>query len=63
MKGVFYINMIRFGKKREKKQEKEKNDHCRMTVEKKQHWNLKYQIWDPIIPHVYEFNIVKAEIG
>ena len=32
-------------------------------VEKKQQWNLKYQIQDPIILHVYELNIVNAETG
>ena len=31
-------------------------------VEKKQYWNLKYQIQDPIILHVYELNIVKDQL-
>ena len=38
--------MIRFGKK-------EQSDDCRVIVEKKQPWNLKYQIQHPIILHVY----------
>ena len=29
-------------------------------AENKQDWNLKYQIQDPIILHVYEFNIVNV---
>ena len=48
--------MIRFGKK-------EQNDHCRLMVEKNQHWNLKYQIQDPIILYVYKLNILNAETG
>ena len=47
---------MRFGKK-------EKSDHCRVMVEKKQYWNLKCQIQDPIILHVYELDIVNAETG
>ena len=47
---------MRFGKK-------EKSDHCRVMVEKKQYWNLKYQIQDPIILHVYELDTVNAETG
>ena len=42
---------------------KEKSDHCRMMVEKKQHWNQKYQIQDPIMLHVHDLNIVNAETG
>ena len=48
--------MIRFGKK-------EQSDDCRVTVEKKLHWYLKYQILDPITLHVYGLNIVNAETG
>ena len=48
--------MIRFGKKDE-------SDHCRVMVEKKQHWNSKYQIRDPLILHVYQLNIVNTETG
>ena len=40
---------------------KEQYDHCRVTTKKKQCWNLKYQIPDPISPHMYELNIVNAE--
>ena len=32
-------------------------------AEKKKHWNLKYQIQDPIILQVYELNIMNAETG
>ena len=42
---------------------KEHSDHCRVMVEKKQHWNLKYQKQNPVILHIYELNIVKAETG
>ena len=42
---------------------KEQRDNCRVMVEKKQHWNLKYQIQNPIILHVYKLNIVNAEAG
>ena len=57
LKAKFYINIImRFGKK-------EKSDHSRVMVEKKQYWNLKCQIQDPIILHVYELDIVNAETG
>ena len=30
---------------------------------KKQYWNLKYQIPNPIYFHVYELNIVNAKTG
>ena len=42
--------MIRFGKK-------EESDHCRVMVGKKQYWNSKHQIQDPLILHVCELNI------
>ena len=32
-----------------------------VTARKKQYWNFKYQILNPIFPHVYELNIVNAE--
>ena len=48
--------MIRFG-------EKEQSGHCRVVVEEKQHWDLKYQIQDPLILHVYKLNIVNAKTG
>ena len=48
--------MIRFEKKKQ-------SVHCKVMVEKKQHWNLKYQIQDPIILHTYDLNIVNAETG
>ena len=48
---------------RYKKKTTKQSDHCRVTVEKKQHWNLKYQIQDPIILDVYELNIVEVETG
>ena len=57
MKAEFYINkMIRFEKK-------EQSDHCRLMVEKKQHWNLKYQKQDLMILYVYELNIAEVETG
>ena len=57
MKAEFYINkMIRF-------ERKEQSDHCRLMVERKQHWNLKYQKQDLMILYVYELNIVEAETG
>ena len=34
-----------------------------MTAMKKQYQNLKYQIPNPIHPHVYELHIVNAETG
>ena len=57
MKAEFYINkMIRFEKK-------EQSDHCRLMVEKKQHWNLKYQKQDLMILYVFELNIAEAVTG
>ena len=56
-KAEFYIYiyiLIRFGKK-------EQSDHFSVMVEKKQRWNLKYQIQDPIILHVYELNITNVQ--
>ena len=58
LKAKFYINIMTRYKKKTKQ-----SDHCRVTVEKKQHWNLKYQIQDPIILDVYELNIVEVETG
>ena len=52
MNAKFYI-MFRFGKKEQRAQ-------CSVMAEKKQQWNLKYQIQDPIILHVYQLNIVKV---
>ena len=52
LKAEFYKNiMIRFEKKG-------KSNHCRVMVKKKQHWNLKYQIQDPIMIHVYEHSFL-----
>ena len=48
--------MFGFGKK-------EQSAQCRLMAENKQYWNLKYQIQDPIILHVYQLNIVNAETG
>ena len=46
--------MIRFGKK-------EQSAPCRDMVETKQHWNLKYQMQDPMTLHAYELNNVNAK--
>ena len=48
--------MIRFVKE-------EQIDYCRVMVEKKLHWNWKYQVQDPIYLHIYELNYVNAETG
>lgn len=42
----------------------EQSDHCRLTAEKKQYWDLKLkqQVPEPKFPIVYEVNIVNAEI-
>lgn len=57
MKAKFYINtLIRFGIK-------EQSAHYRVMGQKNQHHNLKYQIQDLVIFHVYELNIVYAETG
>ena len=40
---------------------KEQNDQCRVMVKKKQYWNCKYQIPDPIFPYAYELNIINPE--
>ena len=48
--------MIRIGNR-------EQSDHCRVMVEKKQHWNWRYQIQDSIILYVDEVIIVNAETG
>ena len=42
---------------------KERNDHCRVMVEKKQHWDLKNQIQDLIILHINELSIVSIDTG
>ena len=39
--------------------EKEESDHCRVTAEKKQYWNLKQQTLEPTLPNIFEMNIVK----
>ena len=42
---------------------KTQSDHCRVLAEKKQFWNSKYQMPDPIFPNVYELNNVNTETG
>lgn len=43
--------------------EKKESNHCKVTVEKKQYWDLKCHTQDPIFPHIYRLNIFNAETG
>ena len=44
-------------------EKKTQSDHCRVLAEKKQFWNSKYQMPDPIFPNVYELNNMNTETG